>query len=361
MTNQIIILNTNTQSNGDFSVSGVFWLVAPANRIVPVPMNSSQVPNVSATQLTLLQNGTLVEVPFSTGLYPINTVLADVQSDLQTQYTNAQNTLNNSAPPTSGFIGVAFDGTSWSTPSSPLNMKVQSVSLSGIPTASDGRINVLPTLFPANVAMTIVGAGDDPVNGNGVGTPFVHSSSDGYLTQHTVTWGHNDYMYLAGGQLMYSNAVIGDTVDYWVYAPATPVTGAGGTGNVSLTGPGNVLIIPGSNTNYSVDLTQAVPVPNVAGTGFWDWNSPASGVGKGTITSNLSQQGGYDLYVIPINLTHAVTAFQMSGTRTVDLIVPALIPRKVLPHWKHKVIVTNSGHDNLQLTWALTIARIKNT
>jgi hypothetical protein len=235
------------------------------------------------------------------------------------------------------------------------------VAITGVPTSSDGRLNVLPTLFPSTVQLTIIGAGDDPTLGNGKGTPFTHTSDDGYLTTHTINWGHNDYLYLAGGQIIYANAVIGDFIDYWIYAPATSVTTVSGTGNVNLVGPGSVLIIPGASTNHSVDLTQAVPVPNLANTGFWDWIPPTNGIGKGTIVANVSQTGGYDLYTIQINLTHPITSYQMNGSNSIDLVIPALIPKKVLPQWLHKVIVTNSGHTGLEIVWCLTVARVHNT
>lgn len=230
-----------------------------------------------------------------------------------------------------------------------------------IPRSSDGRLNTLPTLFPQNVQMTIIGAGDDPTLGNGNGTPFYYTSDDGYATTTTITWQHNDYLYLAGGQISYSGAVFGDKIDYWIMAPATTVATVSGTGNVNLTGPGNVLIIPGTNTNSSVNLSTAVPVPNLTGTGFWDWANASNGIGAGTITPNLSGLGLYDLYTIQIPLSHPVTSLQMFGSRSLDLIIPALIPRKVLPQWQHKVIVTNSGHTGLDLVWILTIARSHNT
>ena len=230
-----------------------------------------------------------------------------------------------------------------------------------VPRSSDGRLNMLPTLFPSTVQMTIIGAGDDPTLGNGNGTPFYYTSDDGYAPTTTITWQHNDYLYLAGGQISYSGAVFGDKIDYWIMAPATTVATVSGTGNVNLTGPGNVLIIPGTNTNSSVNLSTAVPVPNLTGTGFWDWNNSSNGIGAGTITPNLSRLGWYDLYTIQIPLSHPVTSLQMFGSRSLDLIIPALIPRKVLPQWQHKVIVTNSGHTGLDLVWILTIARSHNT
>jgi len=120
MTYQIITLSSNTQSDGSFSVSGIFWLVAPTNLVVPRPNVVSQFSNITSAQLLLLRNGTVVEQAFTTGLYASGTSLASVESDLQSQYTAAQTVLNNAAPVASGLVGIAYDGSSWTTPTTPV-------------------------------------------------------------------------------------------------------------------------------------------------------------------------------------------------------------------------------------------------
>ena len=114
MTLEIIILNTNSQPDGSFSVSGVFWLV-PSNNFVPLPTFVSQVPFVDSTNLLLLRSGQLVEQSFITGLYASGTILSSVQTDLQSQFTTAQTNLTNSASPLVGAIGDNYNGTTWST------------------------------------------------------------------------------------------------------------------------------------------------------------------------------------------------------------------------------------------------------
>ena len=229
------------------------------------------------------------------------------------------------------------------------------------PRATDGRINVLPNLFPTNCVMCLLGAADDPSNGIGKGTAFTHSSDDVTPTDHSLDFTFNDYIYLAGGNIIFTGGVTGDTINYLLYAPATATTAAAGNGNINFAGPGNVLIVPGSNTNNSVDLTKAVPVPNMAGTGFWDWVSPTNGIGNGTIVSNVSQTGGYDLYTISINLANLVVVYPILGSGSINVSVPAVVPKKVLPQWHHKIVVHNSGHTGLRVSWALVSARVKTT
>lgn len=151
MTLQIIILNTQTNPvDSSFSVSGVFWLTATSTSIIPIPSFKSIFTNITSDQLLALQNGTIVETPFTTGLYPSGTSLNSVQTDLQNQYSIAQTNLNNLAPVSNGFVSVVYDGYTWSTPSTPLNIPSQSVVVSNIPSMTlygsaslaDGRLRV---------------------------------------------------------------------------------------------------------------------------------------------------------------------------------------------------------------------------
>lgn len=120
MTYELIILNSNTLSDGSFSVSGVFWLTAPSTLIVPNPSIKSQFSQITSAELMSLQAGTLVEQAFTTSLYASGTSLATVQSDLSSRFSAAQTALNNAAPVISSLVGIAYDGTNWTTPSSPV-------------------------------------------------------------------------------------------------------------------------------------------------------------------------------------------------------------------------------------------------
>ena len=116
MSLQIIILNTSSQPDGSFSVSGVFWLTPPSNNIVPLPNFKSAVPFIDASNLSSLQYGNLVEQTFNSGLFAPGTDLADAQTAVQNQFNTTQTNLTNANSPLSGLIGNVFDGYSnaWS-------------------------------------------------------------------------------------------------------------------------------------------------------------------------------------------------------------------------------------------------------
>jgi hypothetical protein len=113
MSTQIIILGSVTQADSSFYVTGVFWLTANANNIVPQPTFKSQVPNVAVSDLASLRSGSIVEQAFNSGAFVSGTTLSTVQSSLQTQFTAAQTTLSNQNPPLSGLIESAYNGSSW--------------------------------------------------------------------------------------------------------------------------------------------------------------------------------------------------------------------------------------------------------
>lgn len=115
-TTQITILNTNTQVDGSFTVSGVFWLVAPTDNVIQIPTFQSLVTNIDSATLLALQAGTLVEIAFNSGLFPVGTITADVETALMDQYSTAQTALTNNSPQISGLIGLTYDGSSWNTP-----------------------------------------------------------------------------------------------------------------------------------------------------------------------------------------------------------------------------------------------------
>lgn len=113
MSYQIIVLGGYTQPDGSFGVTGVFWLTANANAIVPLPNYTSKVPFISLSDLGNLRSGTIVEQGFDSGLFPSGTVLATVESSLQSQFTAAQSDLSSVNPPLSGLVGLSYDGASW--------------------------------------------------------------------------------------------------------------------------------------------------------------------------------------------------------------------------------------------------------
>ncbi len=61
MSSEIIILGTVTQADSSFYVTGVFWLTALTNAVIPLPLFKSQVPNIATADLASLRTGTIVE------------------------------------------------------------------------------------------------------------------------------------------------------------------------------------------------------------------------------------------------------------------------------------------------------------
>ena len=119
---QILLLDTQKMPDSSYYVKYVFWLAAPANRVRPWPNFVSSVPLVSAvswgvtpTELVALQSGSFVEVSGLTGNYVSTTSESALATDLQTQYSAMQSSLNETSPPIK-LIGSYYDGTSWTIP-----------------------------------------------------------------------------------------------------------------------------------------------------------------------------------------------------------------------------------------------------
>lgn len=347
MSIQIIILNTNNHADGSFSVSGVFWLVAPSDLIVPTPTFKSQVYNITASQLLLLQNGTLVEQSFSTGLYPSGTSLADVQTNLQSLYTSAQSALDNLTPPSSGFVGAVFDGTTWSTSDAPLNFASQLVSIKG-PKESDGKQIVV--ISPASEGMRtwLTSRGDDLEQGpagRGLGTKL-KVEFDGYDTYPCVK--NIDLQFLEpmevhDGQFnWHPPEAFGADDDFSVSVifPPTVATLTPGTGNANQypLGEGAVLYVPAAGDGYyTINLSnyaEAVPVP-ASGAGYWDVDddgviTPSSTPGQATfhlvnfpseafLISNvcmLNNIGLFDVDVYKTEWVHQSWKIRLSVSKT---------------------------------------------
>lgn len=237
------------------------------------------------------------------------------------------------------------------------------------PKTSDGKPIFLPNLFPGPVQLYIAGSGDHATNGRGMGQAFVASSDVEGDT--VVEWGFNDWLYLAGGGIQVKDGEIGDYVEMTAYCPATPVTPNGSnTGNCNLVDPGvgsAILIVPAAGDGaYDVDLAQANLVPahetydesNPAG--YWEWTAPE--VGKGTITAgDEPSKEFWHLFAVDIQLAKFVAKLPLMGTFMADITVPAVKPKKILPHWKMKVTLHNGGHTGLKLAWYLVTARKKTT
>jgi hypothetical protein len=246
----------------------------------------------------------------------------------------------------------------------PLPVTAQPVSLD-VPTTTDGKLIVQPSMFPAGVYLYITGAGDDGARGNG--QPFsVASDAAG---DSSVVFTFKDWVYLSAGGMMWQGAEFGDSVTFDFYAPATPVTPNGAhTGNCNLVDPGvgaAILLVPANgNGAYDVNLANAVPVPaygaNSALVGYWDWSEPDTGLG--TIQgSSTPGHAAYHLFAVAAPLVKFVNRMPLLGSGAMDMQPPPIKSKKMLPHWRGRVTLHNAGHAGLKVAWYLATARASTT
>jgi hypothetical protein len=232
------------------------------------------------------------------------------------------------------------------------------------PRTSDGKPILMPNIFPGPVTLYYAGAGDVPGGARGAGDLFIIQSTQ--VEDKTLDFGFNDWVYAAGGYIRWSNAVPGDYISLQLFAPATPVTQAGNNdGNCNVV---NGVIIPAAgNGAYNVDLTQAVPVPafgtatqddELPTNGYWDWDAPQTG--KGNITASATPgTANWHLIAAQVDLARFVNRFPLTGTSGVDITVPAIKPKKILPHWKFRATLHNSTAKSMDLCWFIMAARVK--
>ncbi len=238
----------------------------------------------------------------------------------------------------------------------------------GVPKTSDGKPIYLPNIFPGPVVLYYTGSADHATNGRGAGDQFLMTATSSGDT--TLEFGFNDWIYLAGGYMHWENAVAGDWVSMKLKAPATSVTAApSNDGNCNVVN--SVVIVPAAgNGAYNVDLTTAVPIPAQATAtgdeegppnGYWDWDEPQTG--KGTITASASPgTSKWQLLTVAVDLTRFVSKLQIYGDRELDVTIPAIKPKKILPQWKLQVDLHNSTNKTLSplsFSWLLVTARVK--
>lgn len=226
------------------------------------------------------------------------------------------------------------------------------------PKAADGKMFVIPNIFPQGLTLYITGAGDHVSNGRGAGSLFQIQSEQ--AEDAAVEWSFNDVVYMAGGTVFWQGGQAGDYANMECIAPATPVTPNGaGTGNCNVV---SGLIIPAAgNGAFDVNLANGVPLPAVSDAGVasgqWDFTDPWTG--SGTITpAAVPGQGSINLVAAQLLLARFVNKMPLLGDDSINLVIPAIKPKFTWPQWKLKVTLHNSGHAGLRLSWLLTTARM---
>jgi len=239
------------------------------------------------------------------------------------------------------------------------------------PSTSDGKLIFLNNLFPGGVLSNFTGRGDNITAGTKWnGERFViNTSESGY---QTVAWQFLKWVYLAGGLIRWKGADIDDWVNFRIYAPATAGE-ANGSGTGAYTkyqiGIGKYIFVPHptqqgdwdldleETLNPNVDFTKVVPVPATVdeedeGTGWFDWDSST-----GAVTLNSEQKGSYHLLDHEQNIAVFMNEINLLGDCHDDFIVPAVKPKKILPHWKFEVKTYNASAKSLKVTWNMYLAR----
>ncbi len=188
MSFEVIVLSSSTQPDGSFSCSGVFWLTANSNNIVPLPSFTSQVPFIDNTDLNSLQTGQLVEQSFITGFYASGTSLATVQADLQTRFTTAQAAFGTQNPPLANLVGTTFDGAVWtsSSPFSPFGVNV-----------TTGTLGALNATAQIAITGSVQSVGMQVEAGTLIGSIIAESSTDG-----GTVWNQVLFNFVTSGQAL---------------------------------------------------------------------------------------------------------------------------------------------------------------
>ena len=239
------------------------------------------------------------------------------------------------------------------------------------PATSDGKPIFLPCLFPGGVYLFVCGATDsETVRGEG-DLLIASSETAGDTTVEMDPF--LDCVYIAGGTLLFEGGALGDWFSARMVCPATtPILNEANTGNCNLMDcpacpgvpEGTKLLIPAAgNGTHDVDLATATLVPSHdteesgAGSGFYNWNEPASGVGRGTITPVPGMTGDYHLLDHEVQLVAFVNRVPLLGSGQLDVSMQSVKPKKLLPHWHGRMVLHNTGHAGLKAALMIVTAR----
>jgi len=244
--------------------------------------------------------------------------------------------------------------------------------MSGVPQTSYGTPIVLMNMFRGNVQPAYAGCADDVSTGKRWDGPKFELAWDaGDTNPVSLDWQYVEFVFLAGGAVHPVDGQFGDYLDYLIAAPASPAASAPGAGAYA-----KQEIIPGSGIhrfapqdgggwdldltaklNANVKFTAVVPVPNPKQQGFFNW-SPATEA----VTVAPQGSGQFDLLDKLIPLANFAPKLRVSGSEWQQLLVAGVKPKRLLPHWKHRLRWTvTGGVVSRKLEWTLFIGRERTT
>lgn len=230
--------------------------------------------------------------------------------------------------------------------------------------ASDGKLLVLPNIFPGEVLLNFAGASDKLSPPERFGGALFGVQQAG-VGSSSIDLDFLDALYLAGGHVDWDGGSWGSSVSMSLRAPATTTKAPAspGTGNCNLvpTGLGFHIIVPAAGDGaYDLDVPIPVPANNDETNeqnGYWNYSEPW--IGKG-VMSAMPGVGKYNLFDIPLTLANFAKLHLFLPTGQRDLIAPAIKPKWILPEWKMKVTAANvDAGTTLRVGMDLLVARRK--
>jgi hypothetical protein len=216
------------------------------------------------------------------------------------------------------------------------------------PVTADNKQYVAPDIWPLGTLTRFCGAADDVATGARGTDLLVLSTEAAGDVDKTIRF--VDPTRLAGGHVQYQGASLGDHVSFVVVVPPTAGTsvGAGQGGYTKVaTGLGNIFVpYPGGGWDLDLDekenahvgFTKVRPVPSPGSTGYFDWDERT-----GIVTANASGKGGYHLFDAAVPLNEFVVKVPMMGAGDFPMVVPAVRPVLLLPHWEMTITLHNAA------------------
>ena len=108
-----------------------------------------------------------------------------------------------------------------------------------------------------------------------------------------------------------------------------------------------------ADTGVRAGFTAVVPVPNPNGQGFFNWNPAGE-----SVTLAPQGNGAFDLLDKLIPLANFAPKLRVSGSEWQQLLVAGVKPKRLLPHWRHRLRWTlTGGVVARKLEWTLFVAR----
>jgi len=231
--------------------------------------------------------------------------------------------------------------------------------------SNDGTRRVRHIICPEDAFPQHRGSGDDEVNGgfdNGPHFTLTNAGDTGGNTE-TLTFHFNRWLYILGGQGVCKNAKVesgvGQGGDYVLYTPKAPATegtavdeGTGDYAKIAVGGGVSLWVpagAPGAGSadwdldleetlNANVAFTKVVPVSAPNDDGFFDYDPVTE-----EVTLNPTKTGGYNLFDSELVLRKYLNHFNLHGNHVFNLVVPAIDPGRVLPHWEHELSLHVTG------------------